>query len=641
MAERRRVTAEASVTPDNASAGQVGTWTLACTVTSGAIGRGSEVYFVPQQKAAKVWPQSQVDEPWGEDYTTVRTDADAEVAFLSGKAGYLRGAQKYMLGAAVTRGEIGPGESLIYTFGDTAAGGPGMRMFGTVHAFPLRVLLKPAAEETPYELGAPLFHVMPADPVGIKAIAPSVVERDSDCVLTVQVNDKYGNPVAGERAVEIAPVPGVSVADPQMGGAVARMPFEVSPECASGPFRFHVRAGGFAGSSNPVRVEPDPEGLRLFWGDLHAHSNLAQGLESPDFVYHWAKEVEGLDFMAHVEHDAAGDIDIWVGEEFRDYREGMTDIREYIDETWELRKRLVQEHYEEGSFVPFLGYEWASNIHGHMNVVYRGDDAPIFYPESFWQEDFDQHRLWELLGDLEAMTIPHHTSTVPNWAYASGYNWDYYEPRFVRNVEIYSKWGCSEYFGCPRAPVHQTPATCVDEGLRRGYRFGFVGGSDSHASRPGSDYVEFGWDGIYRQPGLTAVYCRELTRDALFDAMARRHCYATTGVRMILEFAVNEHPMGSEVTVGDPWDAKEISFAVHGTDSLEAVEIVKNGVVVYRYQGKDELDRSIALTIPDRMATSQAGDCYYLRVRQADGSMGWASPVWVIAETHEQPQGAT
>ena len=46
---------------------------------------------------------------------------------------------------------------------------------------------------------------------------------------------------------------------------------------------------------------------------------------------------------------------------------------------------------------------------------------------------------------------------------------------------------------------------------------------------------------------------------------------------------------------------------------------------------KDELDRVIALTIPDRAATSETGDFYYLRAQQADGSMAWATPIWVTA----------
>ena len=628
-----QVKAEVSIAPDHASAGEVGTYTLTCEVVSGEIAEGSEVYFVPQQKAAKLWPQSQAREPWGENYTTVETDADADVAFLPATSGYLRGAQKYVLAVGVTGGCIKTGQAISYTFGDGASGSPGMRMFGTVHAFELRVMLKPGDGGEPYALGGPIFEITPGDASCLKAVAPSVIHPAEDHRLTIQVIDEYGNPVAEVPEVEVAPVAGLSISEAPGGDGIARRRFRAEEGCNLGRFQFYVRSGALAGASNPVEVGPNEEGLKVFWGDLHAHTNLGQGLESPDFITDWATEVEGLDFMAHMEHDAAGDVDIWVGEEFRDYREGMTDIREYIDETWDLRKRLVKSNYEPGRFVTFLGFEWASNVYGHANVIYRGDDAPIFYPEGFWQPDFDQHRLWELLEDIDAMTIPHHTSTVANWAYASGYNWDYTHPRFLRNVEIYSKWGSSEYFGCPRATVHQTPITCVAEGLRRGHRFGFVGGSDSHASRPGSDVVEWGWDGVHRQSGLTAIYARELTRDALYDAMVNRRCYATTGVRMILDFRVNGAPMGTETTVADPEDPKEAAVKVCTPGPLATVEIVKNGSTIYRYIAKDELDRTVQLTIPDRTPTSDTGDFYYLRAQQVDGAMAWASPVWVTAKS--------
>jgi hypothetical protein len=582
-------------------------------------------------------------EPWGENYTTVHTNGHAELVFLASKSGYLKGAQKYILGVLV-RGTVEAGDNITFCFGDTRSAGPGMRMLTTTHSFPLRLYLKPASKDVSYELGSSQFHVTPGKAARTKVIAPSVVHPGKDYRLRVQVSDEYGNLAQSECTPEIAPVPGVSISSELSECGLTTKRFQVSPETAAeapGSFRFYVRAKELTGASNPVLVDPDPDRPRIFWGDLHGHTNLGQGLESPGFIYHWARDVEGLDFVAHVEHDAAGDIDIWVGEEFRNYQgrshsKGMSDIREYIKETWELRKSLVREHYQEGIFVPFLGYEWASNVYGHMNVIYRVDDAPIFYPESFWQQDFDQQKLWELLQGYDALTIPHHSSTVLNWAYASGYNWAYYDRRFVRNVEIYSKWGNSESFGCPRATVHQTPATCVIEGLGRGYRFGFVGGSDSHASRPGSDCLEWGWDGIYRQSGLTAIYSPELTRDALFDALVRRHCYATTGVRMLVDFGVNEQPMGSEITVADAQDVKNVFFKVYGTHSLETVEIVKNGTPLYRYQGRDELDRAIELTIPDRAATSEREDYYYLRVRQADGSMAWASPVWVTVEPVER-----
>ena len=147
----------------------------------------------------------------------------------------------------------------------------------------------------------------------------------------------------------------MSIADAPSEEGVVKKQVSISPNSTSDQFNLHVKVGDLKGTSNPISLEPNPDEPRIFWGDLHAHTNLAQGLESPDFIYHWAREIEGLDFMAHVEHDAAGDIDIWVGEEFREYRKGMTDIREYIHETWELRQNLTAvEIVKNGS--PFYRY---------------------------------------------------------------------------------------------------------------------------------------------------------------------------------------------------------------------------------------------------------------------------------------------
>ena len=64
-----------------------------------------------------------------------------------------------------------------------------------------------------------------------------------------------------------------------------------------------------------------------------------------------------------------------------------------------------------------------------------------------------------------------------------------------------------------------------------------------HAGRPGnSDWLRVcrGYPG-----GLVAVYAPELTREAIWDALWHRRCYATTGKRIILEFSVDGEPMGS------------------------------------------------------------------------------------------------
>ena len=98
--------------------------------------------------------------------------------------------------------------------------------------------------------------------------------------------------------------------------------------------------------------------------------------------------------------------------------------------------------------------------------------------------------------------------------------------------------------------------------MNKGYRLGFVGGSDTHITRPGSIIKEPGKPFPYKESGLTAVYAKELSREAILDALKHRRCYATTGHRIIVEFSINGHFMGEEFAVctGDELDIQFGTF---------------------------------------------------------------------------------
>ncbi|HQA17831.1 MAG TPA: DUF3604 domain-containing protein [Novosphingobium sp.] len=131
-------------------------------------------------------------------------------------------------------------------------------------------------------------------------------------------------------------------------------------------------------------------------------------------------------------------------------------------------------------------------------------------------------------------------------------------------------WELGDLMMVERTTPEMQTGSYVREALKRGlmieqrtgenpYRFGVIGSTDSHTSLSTTDEdnyfgkhsgVEpnpkraaeaqnlgtregrYGWN--YLASGYAAVWATDNTREALFDAMARREVYATTGTRMVL-----------------------------------------------------------------------------------------------------------
>jgi len=86
--------------------------------------------------------------------------------------------------------------------------------------------------------------------------------------------------------------------------------------------------------------------------------------------------------------------------------------------------------------------------------------------------------------------------------------------------------------------------------------------SDGHKGRPGACYPGASFFGS--QGGLTCFIADRLDRDAIFEAMRRRHHYGTTGNRMILD--VSADAANAEVYTRDP-------SVHHGARSVRATRI--------------------------------------------------------------------
>jgi hypothetical protein len=131
---------------------------------------------------------------------------------------------------------------------------------------------------------------------------------------------------------------------------------------------------------------------------------------------------------------------------------------------------------------------------------------------------------------------------------------DVHDPALERLVEICSCHGLFEWR--------------LHEALRRGYRVGFVGASDDHTCRPGLAFPSTPEMAV--PGGLAGVHAAAPTREAIWDALWARRCYATTGERIVLWLEADGQPMGSELTARRP---PRIRAEVAGTAPLDTVAL--------------------------------------------------------------------
>jgi len=458
--------------------------------------------------------------------------------------------------------------------------------------------------------GSPYYvEVKPGPPAKMRVVIPSIIGPGKSLSAKVSVTDEWG-------CIPLSPFDG-----------------KVALACREGSGQLQLRKANFGRTElqpqngNMIRVSAQSEGfpvaesnralvedsdLKLYWGDLHAqsryhvfnyassfsYSDPASSLSSgePEEVYAYGRDIAGLDFVA------------------------ITDQGGICSPAWEKTQQMAAELYQPGSFVTFKAYE-AGVLSGHRNVIYA--DARVEGPQdprTFKLDPEDLYRHYH--GRRDVIMIPHH---VKIWT-----NWDYHDPDLEPLVEVYSTWGSSEKPGVDEYwDKGMTPGSATQAAWARGYRMGVVASSDSHVGMPGRSVPngDRQWSCQNFRAGLAAVWCKELTRESVFAALRNRSCYGTTGARMIVQFDVNGHPMGSQVRLEDPGQPCRIHARIVGSDRIDHIEIVKNNRDVHRVVPARSDEVELEWIDPDPCLNSW----YYLRVTQADGHRAWTSPVWVDA----------
>lgn len=552
----------------------------------------------------------QCEDPNGEHYINVtapESDAEFELQIRSRHLYYPEkgGRHGKHVVATLTEGVVAANSPIHILYGNTFA--PYVSETETVW---LRVKGEvPDADPTLIITPGPAEH--------LRIIAPSGVEPGQSFEVLVVSLDKFDNCSSTEYSNQtLKTVEGKVVAEALSFVGSIRVPVRLEAE---GIHRFVM--GDVV--SNALRVAKGCRGP--YWGDIHIHTKLSgdgQGTEP----YRYAREVSGLDFAGIADHcESLGELG---------YQQAL---------------QWANDAYQPGKFVTVLGDERnPEHFTGHHNIYFRDQESFLKFayqlgtsPVTDGKKDIEK-----ALDPSASMLVPHHTGIswrqLPKEGIGSAVDLQAVDDQGLRPVvEIYSHHGQSDTY----APQHilayefnrmrnperrsntSTPGPYYAQGYwASGARLGVIASSDEHSGQGGR-----------RHGGIAALWCEELTRAGVFDAIRERRCYATTGERILLDFSVDDLKMG-QCGQRQKGDKVRIRLQVRGTAPLLRVELLR-----YRV-GLDSSFVSILSECPrpesmdaryeteDDLAGSSI---YYARVTQQPlnwPGMAWSSPVWIDVE---------
>lgn len=347
---------------------------------------------------------------------------------------------------------------------------------------------------------------------------------------------------------------------------------------------------------------------RALCGETHRHTDVSYDGGGDGSMYDMMRyEVDSVrqEFIAAWDHDNGGG---------QDY-------------SWWRSQKIADLFYIEDVFEPLYGYERSQNYpDGHRNVTFltRGvrcfDRVRIPNPNArpnaparqrFVLSPDDTKKLYDYLRVNNGICFSHTSATD------MGTDWRDNDPVREPAVEIYQ--GCRtnyEYEGAPKSATAERvdlqiggyrPAGFVWNALAKGYRLGFMASSDH-----GSTHISY-----------AGVWAREFSRQAIFDAFCKRHCFGATD-NLVVWFGAGDQMMGDEFKAQTP---PVMQAKVQGTAPIQVMEIIKDAKIVYTYRPTGEA-KDAEFSWQDNTAPTGTS-YYYLRVMQTDEQMAWSSPMWI------------
>lgn len=603
-----------SVSPSRVTAGEPFVLRVGLRATAGGVAPGGGIRF---HRYLKLWNgllQGVSDE--GDTNALVRAErSDGGAVSVRHRQRHPRWPSSADLEVVIRGTPLAAGEHVRVTIGDDAHPVTARRKQRKLE---LEAEIDADATGRYAALESPPFAVAAAEPVRLAVVAPSVATLGEPATLVVYAEDRLGNVCeeyranvrlrwqgeAGSGAASCA----VRRWAPQ--AVLARNECEVVFER---PGLYYVRAEDpqreLNAVSNPVRVLPQAPELRLYWGEIHVHSQVSDGRGELADLYRDGY-ARGLDFIAVTDHGFG------------------RAARGSLEERLQATCAAVERFHRPGRYVIIPAGETHYLPNTHVNLYFAEVDPGRMLDVASRLSDARPKRAdcrtpegrreavgpyWQVLAGRRRgrfpLAFPHHSMWV-------GY------PEFTnagrqRVIEIFSTHGTSEIRDQAEIPKRlrmkdwrladgrPDQKYSVREVLGEGHRLGFVGGSDDHSGQPAAS-------------ALTAVWAPRLSRRSVMEAMHGRSCYATSANRTIIRLS-GDARMGTTVGAG----RLRLTGSVAPDGELKRLEVVADGrpaeLQVGRGRGVFDFSWTPAGPPPEYG---------YIRVTLNDAEAAWSSPVW-------------
>ena len=328
----------------------------------------------------------------------------------------------------------------------------------------------------------------------------------------------------------------------------------------------------------------------LYFGQLHAHTDISNGAESVEEAFQYASQVDGLDFFAVTDHsDSFDNADM-----------GAIDADGAdISADWAAGKQAAAS-VTNGDFVGLFGFEmtWPEDKQlGHIST----------FNTPGWQTR-DQEAFTNVTAALEnyykvLTAVPGSVSQFnhPDDIHGDFERFDHYSPRYDAVVSLLEVAGEDGVVDCEY----------YDLALDKGWHVAPTNNQNNHNGQWGD-----------ASDARTVVLAKSLTEEALYAAMKDRRVYATQDSDLAIFYELNGTVMGSILPKSE--EAEITVFLSDPTDeAIGNVEVVTDGgaVLVSEYVETP----SQVLELP----ASGGRSYYYLRITQPDGDVAVTAPVWM------------